>query len=781
MQAPSLTSSEAGSNRFKEDVTTHLHGYPLLVARCLWGILVVSSLSLFVVSLPVYYTHLLSPCNNSSSSLCAIHGTLTTMGMQELQHLGVAPATYATYTIVLSIIGISIWSGIGLWVFWRGSNDWMALLVAAFLIVYSTNIAGQPPSVLVKISPLWGFVVTLMSLGAESSLGLFFCLFPDGRFVPRWMRWVIAGYILLLIVTLFPPFNSPFSAAVQPSWFPNVLFVGLLCAMAFAQINRYWRLKHSVQRQQIKWVVFGSTAAIVGLTGAAVPYLFISSLSQSGMSALTLNSIFYLVTLPIPLSIGIAVARYRLYDIDMLINRTLVYVTLTGLLALLYISLVVALQTIFQPLTGGSQFIIVISTLAIAALFQPLRGSVQQTINRRFYRSRYDAGLILTSFSSTIRREIDLTRLREHLITVVEQTLQPTHTTLHYNDSTEKQGTSDDAIRDYFSHNSDAVELTQLPATSPIVQALRKDQIVLVVPLMSQGELEGWLGLGARRGGQGYSLDDRRLLNTLAAQIAPAIQVARLVEEREAAALEQERAEEELRVAQRIQLSLLPKEIPTLSGWRIATYYQPAKEVGGDFYDFFTFADGRLGLVIGDVSGDGIPAALVMATTRSILHAIIKADVSPGAVLAQTNNTLYPDIPLGMFVTCFYAIFDPYSGQLLYANAGHDLPYRYVQGSSAELNARGMPLGLMPDMPYEEEETLLQPGESVIFYSDGLVEAHNAARDMFGFPRLMQLLSEQDANTDIISFLQRQLQSFTGPGWTQEDDITLVTLQRIEH
>ena len=178
----------------QENTPTRLHGYPLLVARCIWGILVISALGFFVLSLPLYYSHLLSACTSDSNPLCTLHGTLTTTGMQALQHLGIAPATYATYTIVLSSICACLWVAIGLQIFWRRSDDWMALFVSAFLITYSTNLAGGPPSAPATLSPGWAVVVTLMSLGAVSSLGLFSFLFPDGRFVPRWM----AGWPLLI-------------------------------------------------------------------------------------------------------------------------------------------------------------------------------------------------------------------------------------------------------------------------------------------------------------------------------------------------------------------------------------------------------------------------------------------------------------------------------------------------------------------------------------------------------------------------------------------------------
>jgi serine phosphatase RsbU (regulator of sigma subunit) len=238
--------------------------------------------------------------------------------------------------------------------------------------------------------------------------------------------------------------------------------------------------------------------------------------------------------------------------------------------------------------------------------------------------------------------------------------------------------------------------------------------------------------------------------------------------------------EQELRVARGIQQSLLPKDLPRLAGWEMAGYYQPAREVGGDFYDFLELEDGRLGLVVGDATGKGIPAALVMATTRSMLRAVSQASDSPGEVLRRANDPLVTDIPPNMFVTCLYAILEPESGRLRYANAGHDLPYRRHGGEAEELRARGMPLGLMPGMEYEEKEIVLSKGESVLFYSDGLVEAHDPGGEMFGFPRLRRLIATHGAGSGdkLVDFLLAELARFTGEGWEQEDDITLVTLQR---
>jgi predicted ester cyclase len=244
---------------------------------------------------------------------------------------------------------------------------------------------------------------------------------------------------------------------------------------------------------------------------------------------------------------------------------------------------------------------------------------------------------------------------------------------------------------------------------------------------------------------------------------------------------ERERVEQELRVAQHIQQASLPEVVPKIEGWQISPFYQPAREVGGDFYDFHLLSEGRLGLVVGDATGKGVPAALVMSTTCGMLQVTAQAldSSSPGEVLAQVNETLLARIPQNMFVTCFFAILEPKSGRLLYANAGHDLPYLRRRGGDAEeLRARGMPLGLMPKMSYEENEIVLEEGEAALFYSDGLVEAHDPKGAMLGFPRLRALIAEYAEKGSLGDFLMEELYSFVGEGWEQEDDITLLTLRR---
>jgi serine phosphatase RsbU (regulator of sigma subunit)/anti-sigma regulatory factor (Ser/Thr protein kinase) len=335
-----------------------------------------------------------------------------------------------------------------------------------------------------------------------------------------------------------------------------------------------------------------------------------------------------------------------------------------------------------------------------------------------------------------------------------------------------------DPLLAYFQAASEAVDVEALDLDSPALRELRAAGVKLAVPLVSQGELIGVLNLGPRLSEQDYSSDDRKLLDNLAAQAAPALRVGQLVREQEAEAATRQRFEQELEVARLIQQNFLPKELPDLPGWQVAAYYRPAREVGGDFYDVIPLSDGRVAFVVGDVTDKGVPAALVMSATRSVLRASAQRLIEPGVVLERVNEHLCPDMPEKMFVTCLYGVLDPATGLLRFANAGHDLPYVKTANGVVELRARGMPLGLMPGMSYEEKEAVLQPGESVLLHSDGIVEAHDPERGMFGFPRLKETVAAAPGGQELIDRVLADLEAFTGPGSEQEDDITMVTLQR---
>jgi serine phosphatase RsbU (regulator of sigma subunit) len=643
------------------------------------------------------------------------------------------------------------------------------------------------------LSSLWTVAISFLG-GSLIVLGL---VFPA-----QWTRGRTFSYIRLTpylislalaiwgVLALIDPSNP--WGYVDP-WRYSYIYTSI-GIFFFIGVMLYHQFSHSAPavRQQSRIVLWGSLLAFSPTAlWMLAPYLGLQIPWNPGLFLPFL--IFF------PISIAIAILRYRLWDIDVIINRTLVYALLIIVLALIYLASVVILQRTFQTLTGErSELAAVVSTLVLVALFVPVRRYVQDFVDRRFYRRRYDAVKTVSAFSTSLRDEVDLDRVIQRLESVIQDTIYPTHCSTWLKDevdfkihqpavdtSLNKEELDDlvifpkDPLIEIFTSGVGTIGLDELQVESQNLGPLVEDGYRLVVPLITQGELIGWLGLGARLSEQKYSFDDKVLLSGLAIQVAPTVRVAQLVAEQQAEAIERERLNQELLVASRIQTGLLPKQLPKFDGWQVSAFYKPAREVGGDFYEFEYFEDGRLGIFVGDVTDKGIPAALVMATTRTLLKAAAGEVDSPGKVLARVNDLLVADIPDSMFVTCFYAILDPSSGRLVFSNAGHNLPFRLTNQEVMEIKAAGMPLGLMADMEYDVHEMVIEPGDDMIFYSDGLVEAHNSAREMFGTQRLKNLFVEfsgKDGN--LIDHLMQELQDFTGEDLDQEDDITIVGVKR---
>jgi hypothetical protein len=351
-------------------------------------------------------------------------------------HLYLQVGSYLTLIVVLASLASLVWIAVGLVIVWRKSDDRMGLLASFGLIMYGLAISPQLylMNVLSGMHALWRWSVVFEGLLGWGSIGLVLILFPDGRFVPRWTRWVFLVFLVFLVAWGLPS-NSPFSTVQWPhlfTWMTLCFFV----APISVQLYRYWHPSSLIERQQTRLVVFAiviSMLADVGFASSLVR-MALAQLGLTGSAYAFMSTGLYSLTLYLfPLTIGIAVLRYRLWDIDILINRTLVYGTLTGSLALVYFGLVVGLQALIRLFTGQvsqSPVVIVASTLAIYALFQPLRHRIQAIIDRRFYRRKYDAAKTLAAFNATLRNEVDLSQLREHLLNVVEETMQPTFVSL---------------------------------------------------------------------------------------------------------------------------------------------------------------------------------------------------------------------------------------------------------------------------------------------------------------------------------------------------------------
>ena len=410
--------SSAGS---ANSVPTRLSGSWLLLARVFWLGGVMLLVTLCLVMLPAFYTLLQTVCTG------AVCGLLqpTPESAQSIQGVGLPLSAYAAITLALTLTSVLLGLVVSGVIFWRKSDDWMALLVAASVVALSTlyvtyAFQGSP-------SPWQALAVVLNVLGN----GVFFLvctLFPNGRFVPRWLPWLLpcwpgAGIVYCIFR------DVSFIALLY-----NVVWLVMVVVLVVALFYRYRYASSPLEQQQTKWVIYGGSVAGIIVIALTVPLLLFPPLRHAGsFYQLIVAPTFLLTVLIVQVCTGMAILRFRLYDIDLLINRTLVYGTLTVLLALVYAGLVIGLGALVRLMTdqfAQSPLVIVASTLAIAGLFQPLRRRIQAIIDRRFYRRQYNAARTIAAFSATLRNEVDVDTLREHLLAVVQTTMQPTHVSL---------------------------------------------------------------------------------------------------------------------------------------------------------------------------------------------------------------------------------------------------------------------------------------------------------------------------------------------------------------
>jgi hypothetical protein len=349
-----------------------------------------------------------------------------------LAGLGLSIGFYAGYFLAFEILCTLGFLGVAAVLLWRRANEGAALLVALFLVALGVGYPGTLNG-LVALHPTFNLVTRSMDNLGWLLFGYVCYLFPDGRFVPRWTRWLAIIWAAILIPdALFP--GSLFDGDNWPPLIFLLNFLAIAATWVFAQVYRYRRVSNATQRQQTKWVALGMMAALGVFIVLILSTLVFPSLGQQGSlyDFLSLTGTICCMLL-IPLALLLAVLRYRLYDIDLLINRALIYGTLSATLVAVYVGAITTLGYASRALTGGaeqSQLAIVASTLAIAALFQPLRRRIQATIDRRFYRRKYDAARTLATFSATLRDETELERLRADLLVTVEEAMQPAHVSL---------------------------------------------------------------------------------------------------------------------------------------------------------------------------------------------------------------------------------------------------------------------------------------------------------------------------------------------------------------
>lgn len=761
----------------------------LFLSHTVWAMVILLALVTFFVTIPVRFSQLVSVALDNRPYLL---------------ELGLSSNFLVAYLIFFDTTAMLTFCIIAGVIAWRKSEDRIALFVSAMLVLISV-LTTRPVESLTAVVPAWRVPYVLVLALGISAVILFMFVFPDGRFVPRWSRGLLAAWLIWVFAWYLTPVvfvrPMPWPPQLQPGW---AVLGWISCGLA-VQIYRYFAVSTSTQKQQTKWVLLGLVTSALGFFTFLylVPGL-LPALQEPGLPHLYYIlfgvPVLYLSLLLLPVAIGISILRFRLWDIGVLVNRTVVYGVLTMLLTAVYLAVVLLMQPFFRTFTNNDSLpTIAASTLATAVLFYPLRQRVQAFIDRRIFPRKYESVRILAHLNATLRGEVVLSSLTEHLERAVSELLEPTcvFTWLRatssfrvylYDETPNWEELTawvngelflDDPLVAYFQQSpDDVVSLDGVNLASHALQQLKAAEITVLLLLRGQGELVGWLGVGPRTSQKGYSVDELNFLMDVAAVAGPAIRIAQLAQDQQAMALTQQRLAQELHLARLVQQTLLPHRWPDLSGWRIAAFYQPAQAIGGDFYDFFQFKDGRFGIVVGDVSDKGIPAALLMAATRSLLRSLAYQFVAPKAVLERANRLLLPDLPEGLFVTCLYALLDPATGRLLVANAGHNPPCHRSAAGVSEMWTTGMPLGWLPNVRYEEQELLLEEGDCILFYSDGLTEASNQSGEQLGISKLQALLTHTEATgSDLIDYLMQEVLTYSHPHGF-DDDVTLVTLER---
>jgi serine phosphatase RsbU (regulator of sigma subunit) len=719
----------------------------------------------------------------------------TTQTYENVQFIGFPPQDLLRLFWLPYFIGFAFLM-IGVWVYLKRGTQWSGRAFAYFCGCTSITI-GLAFDLITAHSAdgIWTAAIAQEG-GAMFSMAMLFPTTWESLRQKSWLRllpYAVSISIALYGLSVLYSESAPW--AYISAWRISYLYAGLgVIAFLGSLVYRMRQPLSSAARQQSRMILFGSffafAPAIIWLIG---PFL--------GLELPWDYIIMMPFLLVFPLTTGFAILRYRLWDFDFFINRTLIYGMLTGLVLLIYFTGIVFLERIFHVFMGEtSQITATLVTLAIAILFNPLRKRVQTFVDTRFYRQKYNTPLILSSLAKSLHEQVELSEITERMETIIYETLHPLHVFTWLKTPAGYRVYIDDDRDLRTDRNNATIQagdpivslILQVPGVLPIDHAftgspgerlLKDHRVRLILPLVYQKELIGWISLGPRLDEElredTYAMDDQNLLTNIALQAAPALRVAQLLNEQKLEALENERIQQEMQVARLIQQTLLPRDIPVIPGWEADVFYRPSRAVGGDFYDFLLLEDGLFGILVGDVSDKGVPAALVMATTRTILRDIARRYISPAQVLLQANEILCNEFPPSIFVTCFFALINADTGVMCYANAGHNLPYLRDGDEVSELHATGMPLGMMPGMCYEEYEKTIPLGSMVLFHSDGLIEAHNPEREMFGSERLREWI--RNTSTHIAEFLPclvEDLEDFTGPGQDQEDDITLFILKR---
>jgi serine phosphatase RsbU (regulator of sigma subunit) len=444
----------------------------------------------------------------------------------------------------------------------------------------------------------------------------------------------------------------------------------------------------------------------------------------------------------------------------------------------------------------------IVFTVIIILIFNPLRNRIQSLVDRLFFRKEYDYGEIVEKVGDAMTSLLELPLVLKRLVqTFMEDMFINTSSVMLL-----APAGAEFEVLLAEGEQKEIVEKVALKQDNPLMEIIRREKreltkydvieapryrevsescaadfarlnASLIVPLVYQNQVIGSLNLGEKKSGKPYKREDIDLLRSLAHQGAVAIENARLFKEN----LEKQRMEEELNIARDLQMSMLPSVCPQIAGFTIAATSIPAREVGGDFFDFIEMGEERLGLVVGDVTGKSVSGALVMAASRSVFRMLSEEKLTVGDIMIRANKRIKKDIKSGMFVALLYAVLDGRNKILSFCSAGQTQPI-YFSSKTGEARLKEtlgdrFPLGILDETDYQETQIRLEPGDRVVFYTDGIVEAMNANREIFGFDRVLEIVQKEKASSAdaLLHKILEQVKEFAGNA-IQHDDITVISV-----
>jgi phosphoserine phosphatase RsbU/P len=706
-----------------------------------------------------------------------------------------SPALMAEIATSIAVGMVSLL--VGLFVFYRKAEDVRArvllalsMLTAAGFIGFSEPDAGNVLGFRSGWETGLFYAAVLVVLFYIVAALLHLCLiFPRSHPLlqnnPRLTLWLYVAPVPLLATYVLARSVAPLHQRVVPQalgllvigWM--LIYLGFVCVAIF----RSHREAGPEEKRQVRWPFWAILMVVLlGFVPAIANALLFLSFGRYYIPAFVVQELSKVAFILIPLAFAFAILKHRLMEIDLLLRRTALYASLTGVVIVLYFLMVAGIGgLIVNWVEIESNWIVVLATLVVAAVFIPVRNRLQSFLEQRFFGKRVDYPTFVRSLSRSLMEAGSVEALLQLMAEQLQQALQNRSVVVFMRGTgdraywaTSKIGTPDEVLGKLrFDEDSGLVDLLNrgtIAVKWQVPAADRKNLLRLgtsrVAPLKLKGKLIGFIALGSKLSGDEYNSGDQEFIEAVAQQAALTIDNLRLKQQ-----------DREFQTAREIQLGLLPKEIPRFDSFDIAGTWKPARAIGGDYFDVFRCLSDAV-VCMGDVVGKGIPAALLMSNLQAAVRTLSCDQMSPANLTARINRLICGNVDSGKFITFFYGMLLIAERRLVYVNAGHNPPILVRADSSvACLEAGGPVLGIFSDAGYDQGEVRLEPGDIVLIYTDGVTEAQNSAEQEFGEERLVTIVKEcrEDTAAQIQATILERVERFCGGNF--HDDVTTVVLK----